>query len=201
MAFELFKKRVNFFELLINQCEAMQRGMQALYDYCTTKDESYADLVIKIEDEGDMLRRIVIDELNNTLITPIERNDIFNLSRQIDEILDYAKTTVDELRKFKITPNDDIVVMVGILLDISVRISKAISNTEKHKNIAKDDAIAVKALENKMAAHCVDSLARLFETDDWRLVFKYREIYRHLNTTSDVADVAMDSLLDVINKI
>lgn len=198
---KFFKKPVNFFELLANQCECMMKGMNALYEYCKTKNTSFADAVIKIEDEGDMQRRILIDELNNTLITPIERNDIFDLSRQIDEILDYAKTTVDEFRLFNIEPNEDICIMVNILLEIGDHISKAIINMEKHKNIAKDEAIVVKRLENKMAEHCVNALARLFDTDDWHLVFKYREIYRHLNTTADVADVAMDYLLDIINNI
>ena len=197
----LFRKPVNFYELLLTQCDCMSRGMKALYDFCKTKEDKYADLVIEIEDEGDMKRRIVIDELNNTLITPIERNDIFDLSRQIDEILDYAKTTGDEFRLFKIEPNDDICNMVSILLDITNHISKAIANMEKHKNIAKDEAILVKGLENKVAESCVNALANLFQKDDWREVFKYREIYRHLNTTSDIADVAMDSLLDIINNI
>ena len=199
--FKLFKKRVDFFELLENQCESMVNGMQALFDYVTTNDPKYAELVIKIEDEGDMKRRIVIDELNNTLITPIERNDIFDLSGKIDEILDYAKTTVDEIKAFNIEPNEDMCALTEILLEITHRISKAIANMEKHKSIATAEAIAVKTLENKVAARCVESLARLFDIDDWHLVFKYREIYRHLNTTSDIADVAMDSLLDVINTI
>lgn len=201
MALKIFKKSVNFFDLLTKQSEVVKRGMQTLWDYCNSDDKTLADKVISIEDEGDMLRRVLIDDLNNTLITPIERNDIFDLSRQLDEILDYAKTTVDEFKLFKIEPNDDIRVMVGILLDISKHIYKAVLNTEKHKNIAKDEAIKVKGLENKMAAHCYKALARLFDNEDFRTIFKYREIYRHLNATSDVADVAMDSLLDIINTL
>ena len=64
--------------------------------------------------------------------------------------------------------------------------------------IAKDEAIKVKGLENKVGNHYYRALAALFDQDDMHLVFKYREVYRHLNTTSDVADVAMDSLLDVL---
>ena len=49
-----------------------------------------------------------------------------------------------------------------------------------------------------MGNHYYRALGALFDQDDIHLVFKYREVYRHLNTTSDVADVAMDSLLDVL---
>lgn len=195
---KLFRKKINFFDMLSNQCDAMVRGMQALYNYCTTCDEAYGDEVIKIEDEGDMVRRVLIDELNKTFITPMERNDIFDLSRQIDEILDYAKTTVDETRLFRVRPNEDMVKMISILLDITVHIQKAVAHMEKHKSISRDEAIKVKSLENKVGAAYYKALAKLFDTDNMNEIFKYREIYRHLNTTADVADVAMDSLLDAL---
>lgn len=202
---KLFRKKVNFFDLLCKQCEIMRRGMEALYNYCKSvgeeNHEAYGDQVIAIEDEGDMARRILIDELNHTFITPMERNDIFDLSRQLDEILDYAKTAVDEMRLFKISPNEDMARMVGILHDITIHIQKAVANMEKHKSIAKDEAIKVKSLENKMGANYYKSLARLFDSDNVSLIFKYREVYRHLNTTADEADVAMDYLLDILNSL
>ncbi len=202
---KIFRKKVNFFQLLVNQCSIMNRGIEALYKYCQSvgqpDHESYGDTVIAIEDEGDMARRVLIDELNSTFITPMERNDIFDLSRQLDEVLDYAKTAIDEMRLFKIDPNEDMTRMVGILFDITVHIKKAVESMEKHKNIAKDEAIKVKSLENKMGANYYKALARLFESDDIKSVFKYREVYRHLNTTADEADSAMDYLLDILNSL
>ncbi len=202
---KIFRKKVNFFQLLVNQCSIMNRGIEALYKYCQSvgqpDHESYGDTVIAIEDEGDMARRVLIDELNSTFITPMERNDIFDLSRQLDEVLDYAKTAIDEMRLFKIDPNEDMTRMVGILFDITVHIKKAVESMEKYKNIAKDEAIKVKSLENKMGANYYKALARLFESDDIKSVFKYREVYRHLNTTADEADSAMDYLLDILNSL
>ena len=58
---KIFRKKVNFFQLLSTQCEIMRRGIDALYKYCTSvgqpDHESYGDMVIAIEDEGDMARR------------------------------------------------------------------------------------------------------------------------------------------------
>lgn len=195
---KFFRKRVNFYHLLSSQCECMQDGLAALYNYCVTKEEQFADAIVRIEEDGDMRRRILIDELNNTFITPIERKDIFDLSRQIDEILDYAKTTIDELRLFRILPDEAMTDMVAILTDMCKHISRAVANMEKHPAIAKDEAIKVKGLENKVGMHYYRALAALFDQDDFHLIHKYREVYRHLNTTSDIADVAMDSLLDVL---
>ena len=195
---KFFRKNINFYQLLVSQCECMSEGLTALYNYCVTKEETFADQVVKIEEDGDMRRRILIDELNRTFITPIERKDIFNLSRQIDAILDYAKATIDELRLFRILPDEAMTDIVGILVDICKHIKRAVENMEHHPAIAKDEAIKVKGLENKVGNHYYRALAALFDQDDMHLVFKYREVYRHLNTTSDVADVAMDSLLDVL---
>ncbi|MDE5618246.1 MAG: DUF47 family protein [Clostridia bacterium] len=193
-----FKQRVNFVDMLCTQCRCTEEGLNALHNYCVTGDEKYADEVIKIEEEGDMHRRILIDELNRTFITPIERKDIFDLSRQLDEILDYAKTTIDETRLFNILPDEAMRDMIGILCDICKHISIAVAHIEKHPQIAKDEALTVKSLENTVGMHYYSALANLFDNADMRLIFKYREVYRHINTTSDIADKAMDSLLDIL---
>ena len=202
---KIFRKKVNFFELLNNQCEIMRRGIEALCKYCKSagdeNHESYGDMVIAIEDECDMARHIVVDELNNTFITPMERNDIFDLSSQLDDIIDYAKTTVDEMRIFGIMPNEDMEKMTDILYDIMLHIQKAVANIEKHKNIARDEAIKVRSLENTMGEAYYQALATLFESDDFKLIFKYREVYRHLNTTADVAVTAMNYLVDIVNSL
>ena len=136
---KFFRKSINFYQLLVSQCDCMSEGVTALYNYCMTKEETFADQVVKIEEDGDMRRRILIDELNRTFITPIERKDIFNLSRQLDEILDYAKATIDELRLFRILPDEAMTDIVGILVDICKHIKRAVENMEHHPAIAKDE--------------------------------------------------------------
>lgn len=195
------RKKINFFNLLADQCEFMCKGMEMLYEYCKTNDEAIADEIIVVETEGDMARRILIDELNNTFITPIDREDLFDLSRYIDEILDYAKATVDEIRMFNVKPTKDMAKMIFILLEMTQRIHLAVNNLEERPAISKEEAIKVKKLENKVGDQCIKALAKLFEDDDIKSVLKYREIYRHINRTADLGDAAMDYLLDIIVKM
>lgn len=195
------KKAPNFFELLTRQAEIMTKGMRLLNEYCETHDEELADAVIRAENDGDMVRRILIDELNNTFITPIDREDLFRLSSQLDEILDYAKTSVDEIRFFNVKPDEEMSEVTAALLDMCEHIILAVSNIEKHQAISRDEAIYVKGMENKVGDMTVKALALLFEGDDYKKIFKYREIYRHLNQTADIADTAMDSLLDIMVKM
>lgn len=195
------KKASNFFDLLGEQAIVMSKGMKLLNEYCTTHDEAMADAVIAAENEGDMARRVLIDELNKTFITPIDREDLFRLSSQLDEILDYAKTSVDEIRFFGVKPDEEMRNITEVLCDMCEHIIIAVGNVEKRPAIAKDEAIYVKAMENKVGDLTIRALALLFEDADYKKIFKYREIYRHLNQTADIADEAMDYLLDVMVKM
>lgn len=199
-----FKKKPkedDFYDLLVKQAEKIADGMRELNDYCKTHDEAIADAVIKTEDEGDMVRRILIDEINKSFVTPIDREDLFKLSAKLDEILDYAKTSVDEIRLFGVIPDEHMVEVTSVLLEMSEHIILAVQNIEKHDAITRDEAIYVKSLENKVGDICVKALADLFDNADFRKIFKYREIYRHLNQTADIADEAMDVLLKVLVKM
>ena len=194
-------KAKNFFSLLEGQCSHMCKAMERLNEYCITHDESCADDVVRIEDEADMVRRVLIDEINKTFITPIDREDLFRLSSQLDEITDYAKTSVDEIRMFKVIPDSDMEHITKTLCEMCEHIYKAVVNIEHHQAISRDEAIKVKELENTVGQQCCEALAILFEDDDFKKIFKYREIYRHLNHTADIGDMAMDNLLDILVKM
>jgi len=90
------KKPNRFLELLIKQAEYTVEGMQALLAYVKEPSEEGAQQVTHIEKEADEVRRILIDELNRTFVTPIDREDIFALSLTIDDVLDYALLTEEQ---------------------------------------------------------------------------------------------------------
>lgn len=195
------KKEDNFFDLLTKQAEMLAKGTHLLHEYCLTHDERVADTVIKTEDEGDMVRRVLVDEINKSFITPFDREDLFKFSSKLDEILDYAKTSVDEIRLFNVIPDTEMTDITAALAEMADHIILAVSNMEHHEAIASDEAIYVKAMENKVGDLTVKALTKLFDEADFRTIFKYREIYRHLNQTADIADEAMDCLLKILVKM
>ncbi|MDR2266734.1 MAG: DUF47 family protein [Christensenellaceae bacterium] len=202
MRFKLKNKDTpTFFEFLERQARFAATGMSLLHSYCETHDEKTADAVIRAETEGDMVRRVLIDELNKTFITPFDREDLFRFSSHLDEILDYAKTSVDEIRLFNVRPDDEMIDVTAALVEMCEHIILAVANIEHHPAISKDEAIYVKSLENKIGDMTTKALALLFEDDDHKKIFKYREIYRHLNHTADIGDQAMDLLLDIMVKM
>ena len=77
-----FRRRPNrFIQLLLEQAEFTVQGMEALYAYLESPSKAQAEEVTRLEKEADEVRRILIDELNRTFVTPMDREDIHALSR------------------------------------------------------------------------------------------------------------------------
>ena len=88
---KIFKKRRNIFiQLMHQQASLALEGMDLLIEYLNNPAKQLADDLTAKEKEADEARRILIDELNRTFITPFDREDIFALSRAIDDVLDYG---------------------------------------------------------------------------------------------------------------
>src|SRR3970040_1287139 len=94
----LFKRKENVFQKLIEQQASITyESLRLLVKYLETGDSDVAEQLSIMEKEADEVRRILIDELNRTFVTPFDREDIFSLSRSIDDVVDYADSTVMEM--------------------------------------------------------------------------------------------------------
>ena len=198
------KKSNRFLELLERQADHAVDCLELLRFYVKDPDEELAKKITTIEKDADEVRRILIDELNNTFITPFDKEDIFSLSMTIDDVTDYAKTTVDELVLFKIEPNKYIQRMVALLADATIELQRSTHRLEDHPNVANEHAVRAKALENRVEKVYRQALADLFqEPEDLKQVaeiLKYREIYRHLSNAADRGDEAANVIGDIIVK-
>ena len=198
------KKTNRFIELLIKQAEYSVLGTQKLLEYVKEPSEALAMAVTQLEKEADEVRRILIDELNKTFITPIDREDIFALSLTIDDVLDYADTTVEEMHMLGVQPNNFMERMVSLLADAAREIYMGVQRLEDHPNVANDHAVRAKALENRLEAVYREAIADLFamprDLDHVVEMLKLREIYRHLSNAADRGDVAANVIGDIVVK-
>lgn len=202
---QLFKKKKNIFlKLLTDQAELTLEALEALKKYFETGDSVFAEKVGKKEKQADEARRILIDELNRTFVTPFDREDIFSLSRTIDDVLDYAYSTVDEMGIFKIQATPYMLSMGSLLRDGAFELYQAVERLEKNPGVATDHAQRAKALENQVEKVYREALADLFnnvtDLDEMILVLKRREVYRHLSNASDRGDEAANVIADIVVK-
>ena len=198
------RKSDRFIDLLIQQAQFAVEGMQMLQQYVKNKDEAAARRVTDIEKEADEVRRILIDELNRTFVTPIDREDIFALSLSVDDILDYANSTVEEMVLLKVEPNTYMERMVSLLTDAAREIHMGVTRLQDHPNVANDHAVRAKALENRMETVYREAVADLFnmprDVDHVVEMLKLREIYRHLSNAADRGDMAANVIGDIVVK-
>ena len=195
------RNRVNFFDLLKDQTTLTVDGVQALCRYCDDPTDENAAAVKSVEVQADGARRLLISEINKTFITPIDREDLFDISCAIDDIVDYAATTIEEIRIYKLEPDEAIKKMSEVILQMAEGLLKAVSHLEHNSDIASEESIRVKKMENVVNGLYYKALSELFESDDLKKILKSREIYRHLNTAADKGDHAADVLLNIIVKM
>jgi len=198
-------KSDRFISLLQQQADYTVEGAEALLDYLQKPSKGHVKRIARIEQDADEIRRILIEELNNTFVTPIDREDIHMLSRDIDDILDYANTTVDEMEMLGVRSNKYLERMASLLSEAASEIRFSVMRLSDHPKVALDHAVRAKALENRVETVYREALADLFSMpqDLEHLVgmLKLREIYRHLSNAADRGDEAGNVLSDIVVKM
>jgi uncharacterized protein Yka (UPF0111/DUF47 family) len=142
--------------------------------------------------------------LNKSFITPFDREDIFALSRTIDDVLDYAFSTMNEMEILKVRPTSYLQKMASLLRDAAYEILMAVDRIEHHSGVASDHTQRAKALENRVEAVYREAIANLFSgpEDVHHVVemLKMREVYRHLSNAADRGDEAANVIADIVVK-
>lgn len=200
-----FRKRQNkFINRLQEQTALTLEGLTILGQYLTNPTSATADALGIKEKEADNCRRLLIDELNRSFITPFDREDLFALSRAIDDVLDYAKSTVAEIIIFKIKPSENMVKMGTLLHEATYELLKGIECLQDHPAVASEHARRAKKIENKVEEVYREALAEMFqETDEVKKLvraIKHREVYRHLSNAADRGDEAANILDEIVMK-
>jgi hypothetical protein len=203
----LFRRRHGpdkFLRMICDQAAQAQRGLEALQAYMREPSDDKAAEVRTAEKEADEVRRILIDELNRSFVTPIDREDLFSLSRAIDDVLDYADSTVDEMTLLGVTPNPYLARMVSLLRDAAEEINRGVQRLADRPNVANEHAVRAKALENRVESVYREAIGALFngprDVEHVVEMLKLREIYRHLSNAADRGDEAANIIGDIVVK-
>jgi hypothetical protein len=203
--FRFFKKREEIFHKLIQeQAATTYEGLRLLVRYLESPAPEIAEQLSLKEKEADETRRILIDELNRTFVTPFDREDIFALSRSIDDVIDYADSTVSEMAILNVKPTPYMSRMASLLKDAAYEIHQAVLRLQKNPAVATDHAQRAKALENRVEGVYREAVADLFKgpEDVHHIVemLKLREVYRHLSNAADRGDEAGNIIADIVVK-
>jgi predicted phosphate transport protein (TIGR00153 family) len=202
----LFRPRQDrFLQLLIQQAEFAVDGSEMLLKYLNKPGDKFATRIRQLEKDADEIRRILVDELNRTFVTPMDREDIHALSRNLDDVVDYAYTTTEEMEILGIEPNDFLKRMASLLRDAAVELHLGMLRLDDHPGVANEHAQRAKALENRVERVYREAIADLFDQPEdiehIMEILKLREVYRHLSNAADRGDEAANHLSDIVVKM
>jgi hypothetical protein len=133
------------------------------------------------EHEGDHITHDVIKRLNQTFVTPIDREDILHLTSAIDDIVDYIEEVADYLGLYKIeAPMAQAQRLAGVLRDATRQIAAAIPLIRGFKDIS-EQMVEIHRLENEGDRITREAIASLFETGiDPMVVIRWKDIFERL---------------------
>lgn len=184
----LTPKEEKFFDMLEASAKNVLKGAAALKDLVDdyTNVEEKVKQIKEIEREGDNLIHDIIDKLNKTFITPIDREDIHILASELDDVLDAIEGISSRLYNFKIQkPTPESISLVNIIHKAVKQIERAISDLEHFDNL-KPFCIEVNRLENEADQISQEMIGHLLDKEgDWRKAIKWKEIYGRLETAAD----------------
>ncbi|EPC7175999.1 DUF47 domain-containing protein [Staphylococcus pseudintermedius] len=200
------KKKDKFMERLEDMIYNLDRAAIEFgkMDFNTHLDlRAYADNVKTYESHGDELMHQVITDLNQTFITPIEREDIMSLCNAIDDVLDAMEETSAMFEMYSIEYTDE------YMLEFVDNIQKAIGEmklaiglmTEKKLSHMRVHSINIKEYETNCDGILRQSIKHIFnsETDPVTLI-KIKDIYESLENIADRCQAVANNFETIIMK-
>jgi uncharacterized protein Yka (UPF0111/DUF47 family) len=166
-------------------------GMDALNAWANG-DPAASDQLRRLENEADDRKRELRVALTAAFTTPLDPEDIFELSRGLDEVLNNAKNAVREAEVMRAAPDAAIAEMTAELAEGTHHIADAFSALS-HAGVASATEAADAAVKSQRRLEHVyrAAMSALVDREDFREVAARRELYRRLARTSDrLVDVA-----------
>lgn len=193
------EERPNFYSMLRKQCEITARSASLLLQF-VEKGESYlADEIETCEKKADQVRRDLIGYVENSFITPLDRHDLFALSRSIDDITDKIKDLKDFLLFFAYSPTEKNVEMIRLIDSSIYCITDAMSEwaADRIENFW-SDLVKAKKNENQIKRLYWENIKDLDkDTTVLKDVIIMREFSKDLNSLANKIGKAADRISDI----
>jgi hypothetical protein len=200
---QLIPKDTSFFRMFSGMSDNLIAGARVLVDlFADYQDvERKIDEIRRIEHEGDDLTHAILTKLNQTFITPFDREDILQLASKLDDVLDFIHAACARIVMYRITtPPPAAGELARIILMQSQELQKAVSLMQKNGDILAH-CVEINRLENEADMVTQDAIARLFdcEKDPINLI-KIKELLEFLERATDKAEDVADVLETVVLK-
>ena len=193
----LIPRESKFFRMFADVSQNLTQGARLLHDILKNPAnmEPRLDQLQEIEHRGDEMTHGIITALNQTFITPFDREDIHRLTSSLDDVLDFVNAAGVRLRLYKIkTPPSIAAELAAMIVEQSEELAQGVSLLEKNKLVL-EHCVEVHRLENEADRLSRNAIADLFDNEkDPIHLIKIKELYEVLETATDKAEDAANVL-------
>ncbi|HWH44445.1 MAG TPA: DUF47 family protein [Thermoleophilaceae bacterium] len=165
------------------------------------EQQDLAREILICEQDGDRITHDIIQRLNNTFVTPIDREDIYGLASALDDIVDFTEEVADFLGLYKIeAPFEQAQRLAGVLLESSKLVHQALGRLRGFKDLS-HYTVEINRLENDGDRIAREALAALFEGGiDPLVVIRWKDIYERLEEAIDSTETVANILEGIVLK-
>jgi uncharacterized protein len=181
---------------IVRAAELLERMLEHWPDHAELARE-----VVVCEQEGDRITHDIIQRLNSTFVTPIDREDIFALASGMDDIVDFIEEVADYLALYRIeAPMEQAQQLAQILHESTRQIAGAVPRLRTFRDIH-HYTVEIHRLENEGDRVVRQSLASLFERGiDPMLVIRWKDIFERLEDAIDACEGTANILQGIVIK-
>jgi uncharacterized protein len=201
--FSLVPKDRVFFDLFAEGGQNTLRTAKLLRDLLQRWPEEggLATDILKAEQEGDRITHDIIQRLNTTFVTPIDREDIPTLATQMDDIVDHIEETADFMGLYRIeAPMDQAQALSEVLVKSCEQLYGLLQNLRGFKDLD-HYWIEIHRLENDGDRVYRDAVASLFaDRIDPMVVIRWRDIFLRLERAIDATETSASIVEGIVIK-
>ncbi len=176
-----------FEESAHNASEVAKKLKELLYNWTDVEDKIAA--IADLEHKGDNVTHQIAAELHRTFVTPFDREDIAMLSHTLDDVTDFIHSAADAMLLYSIKePTQRAKELSDVIVEITAQVEKAVVllNKKLDQREMLKYCVEINRLENVADRIYRAALAELFaNSTDVVYIMKWREIYEHMETTTD----------------
>lgn len=204
------KKEDKFYVKLKEQANNIVEGAKVLQQYVNDIENStvYAQQIKEIENKGDKIVHSIIELLNNSFVTPIDREDIYMVTKRMDDIIDNIETIVHRFIMFNIVSSTEeskifINLVIRAVEEIEILMSSlSYMNKSKEGRIISEKIIEINKIENEGDLFFREVVSSLFRNKNIEVldVIKWKDIYQVFENTLDACENVANIIGGVVTK-
>jgi hypothetical protein len=198
----LVPREHDYFKLFSELAANLDAAAQLLVKFMDDDDrKGVAAAILEHEHVGDKIVHDIVHKLNRSFITPIDREDIYDLVATTDEVVDNIEAAVDMIMLYKVdAPTEQARRQARVIATATPLLRECMDNLEKPKGLD-ERIIAINSLENDGDRIHRDALASLFDggmscTD----IIKWKDIYEHLEAAIDECEHVANVIESIVLK-